>query len=303
MKVRVAVYAGVLALGLLIGGGFYLAHAVAPGAPRDADLAASAVVPMSSVQRGYRLASDTMSFPVGVSQPFRFQILGPDGQPVRDLAPGQGPDLNLVVVRLDGAAFQHPLPVRDMTGTWTAPLTLPSGGSYAAWVSFTAPGGAGVVLGSYLSAAGDFQPQALPSPASSTDVDGYHVQLAGTPAVGTDSELTLSVSRDGTPVTDLQSTADTFAHLAVMRTGDLAYAFTDATPQLSPGREDASALRFSVRLPTSGTYWLFVQFLHLGQVHVATLTVTIPTPTPTPTAPSTTPTPMPAARPGTPGGH
>jgi hypothetical protein len=265
--------------------------------PRDADLAANAVVPMSSVAPGYHLVSDTTSFAVGETQTFRFQILGADGQPVQELGPGQEWDLNLVVVRLDGAAFQHLIPVRDMTGTWTTPLTLPSGGSYAAWVSFTEPGGAPVVLGSYLSAAGNFQPQAVPSPAPSADVEDYHVELAGTPAIGTDSELALRVSRDGRPVTDLQASTDAFAHLAVMRPGDLAYALADARHQVDAGPQDAP-LRFSVRLPTAGIYWLFVEFRHLGQTHVAALTVSVRAPTPTP-APST---PTPAPTPGAPGG-
>jgi hypothetical protein len=293
---RVAAYAG--ALVLVLGGSYYLAQitrgseahhnlsrgpspssaavqsdppvdgaprdpdtgAPEDGASRDADLAANATVAMSAVNRGYRLFSNTTSFAVGTSQPFRFQVLGADGRPVQELAPGQDLDLNLVVVRLDGAGFQHLAPVRDMTGTWTTPLTLPSGGSYAAWVSFTQPGGVGVVLGSYLSAAGDFQPQAVPSPAPSAEVDGYRVEIGGTPAIGTDSDLTLSVSRDGKPVTDLQSTDDAFAHLAVMRTGDLAYAFVDASRQVGIGPQGAPELRFSVRLPVAGSYWLFVEF-------------------------------------------
>jgi len=333
---RVAAYAG--ALVLVLGGSYYLAQITrgaeahhdlqgrpspssalvqpnptvdgAPrdadtGASRDADLAANATVPMSAVDRGYRLFSNTTSFAVGTAQPFRFQVLGADGRPVQELAPGQDLDLNLVVVRLDGAAFQHLAPVRDMTGTWTTPLTLPSGGSYAAWVSFTQPGGVGVVLGSYLSAAGDFQPQAVPSPAPSADVDGYRVEIGGTPAIGADSDLTLSVSRDGKPVTDLQSTDDAFAHLAVMRTGDLAYAFVDASRQVGIGPQGAPALRFSVRLPVAGTYWLFVEFRHLGQVRVAALTVTAPAPAPIPEptpTPASAPASVPAASPKTPGG-
>lgn len=323
-KARVAVYAGILVLALALGGGFYLAQgnrdAQSPpagsptastpdqhqpadnGTPRDADVMGNATAPMSAVAQGYRLVSDTTSFAAGTAQPFRFQVVGADGQPVREFAPGHEDDLNLVVVRLDGADFQHPDPVRDMTGTWTTSLTLPAGGSYAAWVSFTRPGGASVVLGSYLSAAGDFQPQAVPSPAPSADVDGYRVELAGTPTSGTDSNLTLSVSRGGQPVTDLQSSDDAFAHLAVMRTGDLAYAFADANPQAAIGHNGQPVLRFAVRLPTPGTYWLFVEFRHLNQAHTAAITVTVPAPaTPTPSpAPATAATPT--GKPNTPGG-
>ena len=40
---------------------------------------------------------------------------------------------------------------------------------------------------------------------------------------GQESELTLSVSRDGRPVTDLQPYLGAYGHLVVLRDGDLAY--------------------------------------------------------------------------------
>lgn len=322
--VRIGAYAGVLVL--VLGGSFYLAPLVrdhklwgpwpsplaavssAPalhGAPQVADpqaqtdeaKAGEATMPvaatataMSAAAGGYRLVTDTTSFPAGVSQPFRFQLLGADGQPLH-VSPDDADDLHvsLVVVRRDGAAFSHFDPVQDMTGTWTAPVRLPSGGSYAAWVSFTPrSGGREVVLGTDVSVAGEFSPQTAPSPAPSADVEGYRAELAGTPTIGADTELTLTVSRDGKQVSDLQIDDGAFAHLVMIRAGDLA--FLDAHPQLVPGQD--GALRFTVHLPAAGTYWSFVDFRHQDQTHTAALTMAVPDPataTPTPTAaPSTT---------------
>jgi hypothetical protein len=276
-----------------------------PDSDRDAGMGAATVptaaatpTAMSSAAAGYRLVSDTTSFPVGVSQPFRFQLLGPDGRPLR-ASPQDADDLHvsLVVVRRDGAGFGHFEPVQDMTGTWTTPLSLPGGGSYAAWVSFTPRSGQELVLGADLTVAGQFSPQTPPSPAPAADIDGYHVDLAGTPIAGRDSELTLTVSQNGQAVTDLQIDDGTFAHLVMIRAGDLAFA--DAHPQPVTGR--AGALRFTVHPSAAGTCWIYVVFRHHDQTHTAAITMavsdpaTTPNATPTPTpAPAPTPAPRPA---------
>ena len=275
-----------------------------PDVGRDADTGAATVpagaatpTAMSSADAGYRLTSDTTSFPAGVSQPFRFQLLGSDGRPLR-VSPQDADDLHvsLVVVRRDGAAFGHFEPVQDMTGTWTTPLSLPGGGSYAAWVSFTPRGGQELVLGTDVTVAGQFSPQTPPSPAPAADIDGYHVELAGTPIAGRDSELSLTVSQGGQPVTDLQIDDGAFAHLVMIRAGDLAFA--DAHPQLVAGRP--GALRFSVHPPSSGTCWMYVVFRHHDQSHIAAITTLVRDPASaaasiTPTPPPPTPTPDPAA--------
>ncbi|MGQ0481974.1 MAG: hypothetical protein ACT4O0_13265 [Pseudonocardia sp.] len=313
VKIRVAIYAGLLALALLLGGGYYLlqaraterpaepsgiAGAVGSAVPRDdpepapgpesspTHPTAESPQPLSSVAGGYRVVSETTSFTASPSQPFRFQLVGPDGQPVRLSA--TDPDdlaLSLVVIRRDGTAFQHAEPVQDRTGTWTTSLNLPAGGSYAAWISFTPPHGHELRLGLDLAVTGEFTPQPAPSPTMRSDVDGYRVELAGTPIVGADSELTLTVARDGTPVTDLQLAEGGFAHLAIIRAGDLAY--VDAHPTAA-STDPAEPLRFTVHLPSPGTYWLFVKFRHRDQSHTAALSVAVPAaagsaaPTPTP---------------------
>jgi hypothetical protein len=261
------------------------------GAVRMPETAATPTA-LSSATAGYRLTSTMTSLPAGVSQPFRFQLLGPDGQPLR-VSPDDADDLHvsLVVVRRDGAAFGHFEPVQDMTGTWTVPLTLPAGGSYAAWVSFTPREHQEIVLGTDLTVAGQFTPQTPPSAAPSADSGGYHVALAGTPTAGVDSPLTLTVSQNGTPVSDLQIDDGAFAHLVMIRAGDLAFA--DAHPAPVAGHD--GALRFTVHPTAAGTCWIYVVFRHHDQTHIAALTMLVAAPTPAGPTPTPTPTAAPAA--------
>ena len=79
------------------------------------------------------------------------------------------------------------------------------------------------MLGTDLAVAGDYRP-AEPTPVTTTTtVDGYTVTLDGRPGPRRDARLTLTVSRDGEPVTDLQPYLGAYGHLVALREGDLAY--------------------------------------------------------------------------------
>ena len=78
-------------------------------------------------------------------------------------------------------------------------------------------------LGADLAVPGEYVPAPLPAASRTAEVDGYTVTLDGELEPGAESELTLTVSRDGRPVTDLQPYLAAYGHLVVLRDGDLAY--------------------------------------------------------------------------------
>ena len=119
-----------------------------------------------------------------------------------------------------------------------------------------------------LAVAGDFAPQPLPEPATAFKVDGYTVVLDGQLVPGQESELTLSVSRAGQPVTDLQPYLAAYGHLVALREGDLAYL------HVHPQDGDAGPeVPFAVEVPSPGGYRLFFDFKHDGVVRTAELAV------------------------------
>jgi hypothetical protein len=87
--------------------------------------------------------------------------------------------------------------------------------------------------------------------------------------VGHEDDLTLTISRDGRPVTDLQPHLGAFGHLVALRDGDLAY--LHVYPQ-----EDTAGpeIRFTAEVPSAGRYRLFLDFRHAGRVRTATFDVT-----------------------------
>ena len=54
-------------------------------------------------------------------------------------------------------------------------------------------------------------------------VDGYDITLTGHARAGSESALTVTVTKNGVPVTELQPYLGTYAHLTAIHTGDLAF--------------------------------------------------------------------------------
>ncbi|OCB44626.1 hypothetical protein A5721_19920 [Mycobacterium vulneris] len=223
---------------------------------------------------GYTLQLDETALPSGPAVPLRFRILDGSGAPVTGYVESHEKQLHLIVVRRDLAVYQHVHPVLDGQGTWSVPLDLTKPGDYRVFADFVPADGRPATLGADMTVAGKYQPQPLPAPATSAAVDGYTVTLAGVARAGHPSELTLSVSRDGKPVTDLQPYLGAYGHLVAVRASDLEYLHVHpmsdaADPAAPPGPQIA----FHTTLPSAGTYRLFLDFKHRDAVHTAEFTV------------------------------
>jgi hypothetical protein len=220
-------------------------------------------------EAGYRLVPEATGLPAGAAAEFRFRILGPDGAPVTAYTPTHEKDLHLIVVRRDLSGFQHVHPTRSPDGLWSIPLTVADPGQYRVFADFQPAGRAeGLTLGVDVPVAGAYQARPLPQPARTAVVDGYTVELKGDLAPGSSSKLTLTVTKDGLPVTDLQPYLGAFGHLVALRDGDLAYLHVhpEETTQAGPD------ITFHTEVPSAGAYRLFLDFQHAGKVRTAEFT-------------------------------
>jgi hypothetical protein len=169
--------------------------------------------------------------------PVAFTIEGPDGHPVTAYDVEHEKQLHLIATRRDFTGFQHVHPVLADDGTWRARLDL-TPGDWRLFADFKATGADALTLGADLAVAGDYRPERPPSPEARTaEVDGYTVTLEGDLTAGADARLTLSVSKDGRPVTDLEPYLGAYGHLVALREGDLAYLHVhpDGSPGDRPG--------------------------------------------------------------------
>ena len=226
---------------------------------------------LASSRGGYTLMPTTTTLPTGTPTTFSFRITGPDGHAVTHFDVEHEKRMHLIVVRRDTAGFQHIHPTMSTDGTWSVPLTLAAPGSYRAFVDFTPAGGEGTTLGVDVSAPGDFQPRDY-RPSQASTVDGYEVTFDGHLVAGKMSKVTLTVTKDGKPVTDLQPYLGAYGHLVALRTGDLAYLHVH--PDGEPGKTPAGpTVTFYAEVPTAGTYRLFLDFKHGDTVRTAEFTV------------------------------
>src|SRR5690606_10345924 len=134
-------------------------------------------------------------------------------------------------------------------------------------------GGPSLTLGTDVFAPGEFRPVVHPVSRTSS-VDGYRVRLTGELKPGATSNLTLTVTRAGEPVTDLQPYLGAYGHLVALRTSDLAY--LPVHPEGEPGDGATKAgpgVTFAAEVPSAGTYRLFLDFKHQGKVRTADFTV------------------------------
>ena len=277
--VKLGVFAVVLAVAL--GGGVLAGAAFGPAPETDTPPVTTDVPERSSADAdelpaglaisrdGYTLDLRTPVVESRAPLELVFVIEGPDGRPLTDYSIEHDKELHLVVVGRDSAGYAHMHPTRGADGVWavTAPALAP--GSYRVLADFVPAGGGGLTLGADLTVPGDHQPTPLPAPSGSVTVAGYDVSFAGELVGGSKSEVTVTVTRGGEPVTNLQPYLGALGHLVAIRYGDLAYLHVH--PLDAADRAGGPQVRFAVEVPTAGVYGLYFDFAADGEVRTASV--------------------------------
>jgi hypothetical protein len=253
-------------------------QAAGAGAAGHGDHSGHAAQPVKGVtpgglqvsQDGYTLNPLTTMLSTGTPADFKFTVTGPDGKPVTAYQVEHDKKLHFIVASRDLTSFQHVHPAMAPDGTWSVRLTLPKPGTYRAFADFIPTGGGKLTLGADLQVAGDFRPEPLPHVSRTATVGDYTVNLAGDLVPGRSSKLTLTVSKGGEPVTDLQPYLGAFGHLVALRAGDLAYLHVHPEDGGKAGPE----ITFQAEAPSGGDYRLFLDFQHDDQVRTAGFTAT-----------------------------
>ncbi|MEV4668953.1 heavy-metal-associated domain-containing protein [Microbacterium sp. LWO12-1.2] len=242
----------------------------------SANVAADNLKGLSLGLEGYVLSPVEAPGTVGSSGELRFRILDAAGTPVTEYTTAHDKDLHLIVVRSDGSQFRHVHPTLDeSTGTWSLPWEWTDAGTYRVFADFTPAGtdAPSLTLTRTVQVSGEFTPVA-PQPTHTAHVDGFTVSLDGDLAAGSAKDLTLTVTRDGKPVTALEPYLGAFGHLVALRDGDLAYLHVHAKgEEPEPGETSGPEIEFAAEAPTAGRYFLYLDFQVDGQVHTAEFVV------------------------------
>ncbi|HBS75785.1 MAG TPA: heavy metal-binding domain-containing protein [Microbacterium sp.] len=292
---RLGLYAAGVAVAF--GGAFLTADAVVPdsvvadwtaaaeqGSMNDhtgmgSDDAETATIPGVALSGyGYQLSPISAPTETGERGELSFQVLAADGAPLTAYETAHEKDLHLIAVRTDGTQFRHVHPTFDeATSTWSTSWEWAEAGTYRIYADFApdvTDGPDKVTLTRTVDVAGAFTPDPATATSTTSEVDGYTVTLDGDLTAGESSELTLSVTRDGQPVTTLQPYLGAFGHLVALRDGDLAYLHVHAEgDEPRDGDTAGPDIRFAAEAPTAGRYLLYLDFQVDGQVPTAEFVV------------------------------
>lgn len=227
---------------------------------------------------GFRLNLLNTSLPAGKPDTLQFRITTTDGKPVTRFQEDQTKLLHFYLIRSDLTEFQHVHPTMAADGTWSARLAATTAGTYRAYTQFITPDASGkpvsLVLSQRVTVPGATRPTPLPPPSNMTEVDGYTLNLQGQPMSGMSNPLTVTITKDGRPVTDLQPYLDTYAHLTAFHDGDLAFAHLHPQGDVN-GDHGGPRLQFDALFPKPGAWRLFLQFQTGGVLHTAAVTVQV----------------------------
>jgi len=232
-------------------------------------------VSMSS--QGYVLSEVSAPQSTEESGELVYTITGPDGSPVTEYQEAHEKQMHLIVVRTDGTQYRHVHPELDpSTGSWSLPWQWEEAGTYKIYADFapTSDGEDTLTLSRTVDVAGELTPVNDRPLSANDEVDGFEVTLDGNLTAGTSSDLTLSVTQDGAPVTTLEPYLGAFGHLVALREGDLEYLHVHAEGENpAAGETSGPEISFMAEAPTAGHYYLYLDFQIDGEVHTAQFVV------------------------------
>jgi len=252
--------------------------AVGSGTNEPAAAPAEMVRGLSLQQDGYQISS--VAAPTRIRTPGDLTFLITDSHGRRaltDYATSHDKQLHLIVVRSDGTHYRHVHPELRGDGLWAIPWTWDAAGSYRVFADFVPSDTAQrptITLTRTVEVGGPYAPQSQTSPSTTSTVDGFDLALTGQLRAGTESRLTVRVTRAAEPVTALQPYLGAYGHLVALRDGDLAYLHVHpegADPE--PGERAGPTVTFMTEAPTAGRYLLFFDFQVDGKVRTAAFTV------------------------------
>lgn len=226
---------------------------------------------LAIAENGYQITQVSAPESTDEEGSLSFAIAGADGQPVTDFSESHEEEMHLITVRSDGQNFRHVHPEMDADGTWSIPWEWDAAGTYRIFADFVpSETEEGLTLSSEVQVAGNFTPVGIEAEVTEAHVGDFHVTVEGDLTAGGSSELTMVVTRDGEPVTELQPYLGAFGHLVALRHGDLAYLHVHPhgdEPQ--PGDTSGPEIVFEASAPTPGYYLLYLDFKVDGETYSA----------------------------------
>lgn len=219
-----------------------------------------------------------MAAPVaGDASPITFKIMN-GATAITEFSETHTKLLHFIAVKKDLSGYQHIHPTLASDGTWstTAKLT-PGTWRFIADSLPVIPGSMSVQMTLAVEAVIPGEATAAPPLVLGrpTSVDGYTVTATGEIGVGHAHNFTLSIAKDGRPVTDVGEYLGAYGHLVAIDAKSLGYTHLHAGREVTAGVLVGPDVVFQAQLPKDGVYKLFFEFNAGGSIHKAELALDI----------------------------
>jgi hypothetical protein len=215
----------------------------------------------------------------GVETALTIRIRDPQGAAVTGLEIVHEKLVHLLIVSSDLSWFAHEHPDRRPDGSFTLRTTFPAPGTYTLFHDFTPPRVGMQVVPVELTVVGTPPPPValVPDTAHTKTVDGLTARLTPSePLVaGTNLALTVSLARDGAPVTDLEPFLGAMGHLIIVRADRARFVHSHPVERRGAAPARGPDVRFQCQFPAAGVYKAWAQFQHAGRVVTVPFTLRV----------------------------
>ena len=182
--------------------------------------------------------------------------------------------IHLIVVSKDLGQFYHEHPDYTAQGNYKVTYTFPKGGDYVLFQDYT-PTGAGHQLGRQpITVQGPkYAPVKFKNDDMQWEQDGYQATLSFDKPLTTGQLLGMSISiqKDGQPVTDLDNYLGALGHVVVISQDTERYLHVHPNDQADKGPR----IGFNTNFEAPGLYRVFLQFNHGGKIHTGDFTINV----------------------------
>lgn len=243
----------------------------------------------SHTVQSHRSYSMHITSPTSNVQPDReldmvFKIVDDNGKTLKDFAVNHEKLMHVIIVRSDLQNFQHLHPeVNKKNGEFTLPVIFPDNGKYRIFADFvpqdsqtgTDSHHMGVTANQDIQVGNNNKTRLLPvTPDNQTTKAAGDYEVTYTIKkpleAGKQTNILISVMKDGKPVNNLENYLGARAHGILLRKDTLDFVHLHAMGNEMHHMMDDSnkdnELHFEYNFPESGIYKLFTQFQHEGKV-------------------------------------
>ncbi|MGG1517863.1 hypothetical protein ABE504_20775 [Paenibacillus oryzisoli] len=239
-------------------------HEAAPQAPAAA----------AHMQAAFTFAAGVPK--AGAPAELTVKITDQAGKPVQDFQVNHEKLLHLIAVSHDLSNFQHLHPAYKGGGQFTVPVTFPAGGDYKLFADFVPSGGSSTTLSQQVKVDGaDTGHTSITADSKLVkEVSGKEITLAASGLkVNQETMLTFTIRDAKTKkgITDLQPYLGAVGHVVIISADTEQYLHVHPLDEKATGPD----AKFATTFPKAGTYRIWGQFQHNGEVITVPFTVDV----------------------------